>query len=350
MHPLTVIGSMVLVPAFVGAVEDAPRTEVKAAAAMPRQAAVLELAASGIEADVVRNLTDLLTAEASKIPGYKVISHAEIKDMIGFELQKQSVGCEEASCLAQIGGALGVDLIVTGSFGRLGDTFVVNVRLINITRGETESRVSETIAGRMDLLPDFIRTVAWRLFEGRVPADVQAAYDATKARLDKDAAAAEKAKADAEKARADAEKARADTEASKAQRAGGSASAPGISATGKEGPAPVSGSWQRVARSAATGVAVVGLLSGGALHALSYSKARDVGSPVSTDDPTISVYDAAQTDAQKAWDLRTYAIYAYTVGGLGVVAAIVFKILEPSAAAGTAWRVTPTPHGLAAEF
>ena len=41
-------------------------------------------------------------------PGAEVVSGAEIRSLIGFERQKQLLGCkEDSSCIAEMGGALG---------------------------------------------------------------------------------------------------------------------------------------------------------------------------------------------------------------------------------------------------
>ena len=326
-----------------------------------RRAAILELKATGIDEAVVVNLTDLLTAEAGKIPGYRVISQAEIRDMLGFEMQKQSLGCDEASCFAQIGGALGADLIVTGTFAKIGETFVLNVRLIDIVKSETERRVGETVAGQVDLLPPLMRLVAWRLFADEVPKEVQADFDATRARMEAQAArargdsdavvAAEKAKAEAEKAKAEAEKAKAEAEMTRSR----APTATPTDAARTRSTVPPPGGWQRTAKNVSIGVAVVGFLAGGTLSVLSFLKAREVGGSVKVaDERTTSgghaVYDGSQQSAQAAYDLQTFSYYGYGVGLAGVAAAIVFKILEPEAPTGTAWRAVPTVTGLAVEF
>jgi len=43
--------------------------------------------------------------------------------MLGFEQKKQLSGCTDTSCMVAIGGALGVDKIVTGTVGKLGESY-----------------------------------------------------------------------------------------------------------------------------------------------------------------------------------------------------------------------------------
>ncbi len=283
-----------------------------------RPAAILELQSTGLDEVITRNLSDLFVAEAGKVPGYKIISQAEIKDMLGFEIQKQTLGCEDASCFAQIGGALGVDLIVTGTIGKVGETYLVNVRLINIAKGETENRVGETLAGKVELLPPFMRVVAWRLFAKEVPAEVLQAYDVV-----------------------------AKSMTTVAPPTSSAIATP--SATAAVSPSPIElSSWQHTAKRVSVGVAMLGLLVGGVTHGYSYLKASEVGDSQQVNGGTL--WEGTQKDAQTAWDYRSYAMVGYGVAGMGVVAAIVFSILEPDAPATAFGPVAPTSNGFAVVF
>ncbi|MBI3178356.1 MAG: hypothetical protein HYZ27_01770 [Deltaproteobacteria bacterium] len=275
--------------------------------------AVLELKATGLDANVVKNLTELFTAEAGKVPGYKVIGQSEIKDMLGFEIEKQQMGCDDASCYAQIGGALGVDLLVTGSVGTVGETFVVNARLIDIGKAQTRNRVAESIAGRVELLPDYMRVVAWRVMGQEVPKAVSDAYEATRARLAAPAAAAVTAPAETGKAE--------------------------VAATTEPQRMPMG--W-RVARTGTAALAGVGLVGGGAMHALSYMKNNEADS---------------EDDSGKKNDLKDtadrYQKLAYTgyiIGGAGAIAHLLVRFFQPHPDAPTALQIIPTPNGVLVKF
>ena len=110
--------------------------------------AVLELKATGVPTTLGDLLTEILTAEVRKLKKYNVIGKSDIKAMVGFEQEKQMLQCsDDTSCLAEIGGALGVDKIIIGNIGKLGRTFVVNIKLINIKKSQVEGHVYETIKG-----------------------------------------------------------------------------------------------------------------------------------------------------------------------------------------------------------
>src|SRR5688572_28936372 len=87
-----------------------------ATAASKTKVAVLDLKAVGLEADKAQALQtalgSVLSAETARL-GHQVISMADIAAMLAFEKQRYLLGCDEASCLAEIGGALGVDLMLS---------------------------------------------------------------------------------------------------------------------------------------------------------------------------------------------------------------------------------------------
>ncbi len=93
--------------------------------------AVLDLRDKGAGADLAGNLTDIVTASLAKLGVFTVLSRADIQKMIELEASKQMMGCDDAACLAEIGGALGVGLLVSGSIGRVGDELILNLTLTN---------------------------------------------------------------------------------------------------------------------------------------------------------------------------------------------------------------------------
>jgi hypothetical protein len=128
--------------------------------------AVLDIQATGVEPDLVPTLTEILTVEIDAIGKYKVIAGRDVQSMLGFEKQKDIMGCTDASCLAEIGGALGVERIVAGHIGKVGSTYVINIKLINIRQADTENRVYETVRGEVDALIDAVRNSARKLLAG----------------------------------------------------------------------------------------------------------------------------------------------------------------------------------------
>jgi TolB-like protein len=88
-------------------------------------------------------LTDIVAADVARA-GYEVISSNDIVAMLGFEKQKQALGCaEEASCLAQLGGALGATYLLSGQVGTIGTQYRVSLILVDTKGARTAARAAE---------------------------------------------------------------------------------------------------------------------------------------------------------------------------------------------------------------
>ncbi|SVE03647.1 uncharacterized protein METZ01_LOCUS456501, partial [marine metagenome] len=106
--------------------------------------AVMDLkgGSAGLPEDFLLSLSKVVSREAEATRGFEVISWQDIVQMLGFEGQKQALGCnEEMSCLAEIGGALGVDYVSYGSVMKVGDTFVIQMELVDMNSARNVGRV-----------------------------------------------------------------------------------------------------------------------------------------------------------------------------------------------------------------
>jgi len=109
--------------------------------------AVLDLKEQGVDKALAQSATSLLAAELQKLDVFKIISRDDIRNMLQFEKDKQSMGCEaDSACLAEIGGALGVEYTVNGSLAKIGDGYVLTLALSNTKSASVENRTTENIA------------------------------------------------------------------------------------------------------------------------------------------------------------------------------------------------------------
>ena len=122
-------------------------------AAPQGKVAVLDVQASGVDEAMVGVLTEVLTTEIQRSGRFdQVVAGRDVKAMLSFEERRQILGCSDEACLAEIGGALGADRIVVSSVGKVGDTFLVTVKLIDITRARTDARGYRSVGGAPDAL------------------------------------------------------------------------------------------------------------------------------------------------------------------------------------------------------
>ncbi len=144
--------------------------------------AVLTLTPQGLAADQAHLgplLTDALAAEISTTTTCAVVTERDMKDMLDVEAMKQQCGVDSDSCMAEIGGALGVDRVVAGSIGKIGASYVVAARVMNLKKGIVEARTDEVVGGSAEELRAGARAVGRRLFDPTAPAAVSPAAKAS---------------------------------------------------------------------------------------------------------------------------------------------------------------------------
>lgn len=73
----------------------------------------------------------------------QVVNAADIRTMIGFEREKQLLGCTESGCMAEIGGALGVDYILSTEGSVVGGKWLLNLSLLDVVKSAPFKRVSK---------------------------------------------------------------------------------------------------------------------------------------------------------------------------------------------------------------
>lgn len=123
----------------------------------PVSLAVLDLVPAGVAEDVAKSLTQVLGTELRRAPGATVISRDDIQAMLQLEEVKLKMGCDDASCLAEIGGALGVEKLVAGNVGRLSGSYLITLRLISVKNTRVENRVTESFSGTEEQLIRAVR-------------------------------------------------------------------------------------------------------------------------------------------------------------------------------------------------
>ncbi len=106
--------------------------------------AVLDLTQSGsVPAGLAATLTGLVATELGSLGVFSVISREDIRVMLTHEAEAQMLGCGAgASCMTNIGGALGVRYLLSGSVDRVGPEFVINLALSDVARAKVPGRVS----------------------------------------------------------------------------------------------------------------------------------------------------------------------------------------------------------------
>lgn len=94
-----------------------------------RRVLVLDFKSDGVDEATTRTLNAIVANAFARSDGLLVTSGADLRAAVDVEATRQTVSCADDSCFADLAGALGAQLVVSGSVGKLGDLLVVTVSL-----------------------------------------------------------------------------------------------------------------------------------------------------------------------------------------------------------------------------
>ena len=103
---------------------------------------VFNLNVVGLEPAMAQTAMDAVATAAAALPGRQLITRNELDAMLGAERLKDMVGCDEASCFAEIGAAAGVRWLVTGSLSRVEEALLVSLQLVDTQAASAAGRVT----------------------------------------------------------------------------------------------------------------------------------------------------------------------------------------------------------------
>jgi TolB-like protein len=117
--------------------------------------AVMDLAGRGVDAAAAGALTTEVSNTLAALRVFRVITREDIKRMVQLEQTRQAcTGEVDAQCMAEIGGALGVDYLVYGEVAKIADTYSVSLVLLDIGKAEAANRINKKITETRMLLED----------------------------------------------------------------------------------------------------------------------------------------------------------------------------------------------------
>lgn len=139
----------------------APPPEQIPEEALDQRLAVWRFDALGIEPELVGRLETLFRKELDRLDRQPMPSRRDIDRQITGEA-RDCTG--EDRCLAAIGKKLGVDVIVAGTVGQLGDTYVLTIKAVDVATARTLKNIqSDPLHGQPDELIEGVRVAAYRL-------------------------------------------------------------------------------------------------------------------------------------------------------------------------------------------
>ena len=128
--------------------------------------ALLPLEGQRLDPTLVKICSELLTDHLGTYANRKLITSSDIQAMLSLEEQKMALACEDqASCIAEIGGALGVDELIRASLSRLGSKLIVSMTRIHVQSASVLKRATIKIENDEDLYDEALKAAVLELYE-----------------------------------------------------------------------------------------------------------------------------------------------------------------------------------------
>lgn len=93
-------------------------------------------------------------------PELSVTTSRDIAQILGLERQRALLGCDSngSQCLAELAGALGVDVVITGNIAKSESGFIASIRALRSSDGQMLDSPSTRVSSESDLLDWLDRT------------------------------------------------------------------------------------------------------------------------------------------------------------------------------------------------
>ncbi len=137
-----------------------------AAAPEPFRIAALQLEGSGVPADMVETATILVPTELRRArPDAQVMSSEDVRSLLALQKSRVVLGAcgSDQACLVDLGGALGADEIVAGRLGKLGETWVLELRRLDVKKARNLASTTRAVRSPEGLVAA-VRSAAAELY------------------------------------------------------------------------------------------------------------------------------------------------------------------------------------------
>jgi TolB-like protein len=140
------------------------------AAGAPRVAVWGIEAGPDVSPGAAQILGDIVATELSRTGRFQVIGRSDLGALLGYEKQKAVLGCTESGCLAEIGGAIGADLVLSGQAGRLGTQYRLSLLAVDARKAVARARAARFTEASEDALarivPELVAEIVGALGTG----------------------------------------------------------------------------------------------------------------------------------------------------------------------------------------
>ena len=124
--------------------------------------AVLDFEARGVPIYEVETLTDRLRTELATTRAIRLVDRRLLKKILEEQGLQQS-GCTTDECAAEVGQLLGAEFMISGSVGRVGNSYTIDARMVSVTTGASVREKSVSYAGEISGLLTEMEILAWQI-------------------------------------------------------------------------------------------------------------------------------------------------------------------------------------------
>lgn len=115
-----------------------------------RGIAIPDLTPQGLNASEAAIISDRLRGEVVQKGNYRVMERSLMDEILKEQGFQSSGACDTGACSVEMGRLLGVDEMLVGSVGKLGNTYTLETRLISVESGQVLASFSESSRNDID--------------------------------------------------------------------------------------------------------------------------------------------------------------------------------------------------------
>lgn len=114
--------------------------------------AVLELKSTDMSDKLTGFLTNVVTDTLDSLGPFRALSTTDIARVLEYEATNQQLGCDEPSCMTKLGNSLGARWLVSGDISKVGQSYIVQLKLFDPRDGQVKKRVTREHQGAPEAL------------------------------------------------------------------------------------------------------------------------------------------------------------------------------------------------------
>ncbi len=138
------------------------KRKVQSAADNKMTVAILDFEPRGISTLESQTLTDRFATEINNTGKAILVDRNSMREVMQ-EQGYSEVECSSEECAAEVGAMLGVQFMISGAIGKLGDTYTIDAKMFEVATGAAAKTKNTTYVGKVDGLITEIEVLAWEM-------------------------------------------------------------------------------------------------------------------------------------------------------------------------------------------